>query len=114
VCGNGVVEIGEECEGSQGSCCNATSCKFLTSSTKCRSANGDCDVEEFCTGFSSNCPPDSYLQENNACKSSLLCDVEIDSTCSGKSPECYAFEVMDTIFGVISISNFDISEHKLH
>ena len=82
MCGNGIVEAGEECDpglGSNSTCCDPRTCKFTTGavcdpsgSTCCtsdcrlapatqlcrKSRDGRCDVAEFCTGNSSTCPTD--------------------------------------------------------
>src|SRR5436309_10068130 len=49
LCGNGAVEAaaGEDCDtGIAGSVCCGANCKFLTSSTTCRGAAGECDLAE--------------------------------------------------------------------
>ncbi|XP_058535555.1 disintegrin and metalloproteinase domain-containing protein 33 isoform X1 [Ochotona princeps] len=88
-CGNGFVEAGEECDcGSgqecpelccfahncslhagaqcaQGACC--ARCLLRPAGTPCRTAVGDCDLPEFCTGSSPHCPPDVYLLDGSPC-----------------------------------------------
>ena len=82
MCGNGIVEQGEECDpglGNNSTCCDPQTCKFTAgavcdpgSSTCCtsdcqmapatqlcrKSRDDRCDVPEFCTGNSSTCPTD--------------------------------------------------------
>lgn len=82
MCGNGIVEAGEDCDpgiGVNSSCCDAQTCKFKNgakcdpasspcctqncsfapSTQVCRpSKDPKCDTTEFCTGNSSTCPPD--------------------------------------------------------
>uniref|UniRef100_UPI0037E8F3C6 disintegrin and metalloproteinase domain-containing protein 8a n=1 Tax=Semicossyphus pulcher TaxID=241346 RepID=UPI0037E8F3C6 len=89
VCGNAFLEPGEECdcgtaEECKNTCCNATTCKLnagaacaegecchncqlkLTGSV-CRPKTGDCDLTEYCTGFSASCPTDAYTQNGLSC-----------------------------------------------
>src|ERR1700722_3307790 len=84
MCGNGIVESGEDCDpgpGVNSTCCNASTCKFLPgatcdpinspcctnqcgfapATTVCRPAvDPQCDIAETCTGDSSACPSDKY------------------------------------------------------
>ncbi|XP_017551972.1 disintegrin and metalloproteinase domain-containing protein 8a [Pygocentrus nattereri] len=89
VCGNAFVEKGEECdcgtvEECKNPCCNATTCR-LTEGSKCahgeccekcqlKGAGGvcrhsahDCDLEEYCTGKSAQCPKDDYKMNGLPC-----------------------------------------------
>ncbi|XP_053326886.1 disintegrin and metalloproteinase domain-containing protein 23 [Spea bombifrons] len=89
-CGNGYVEAGEECDCgfrldcfgdcckkcslsngahcSDGPCCN-TSCLFLPREYDCRNAVNDCDITEYCTGDSGQCPPNLHKQDGYSCDS---------------------------------------------
>lgn len=82
MCGNGIVEKGEDCDPGQGMsspCCDSTTCKFTknavcdpSSSACCTqqcsfapatqicrpSRDAKCDMAEMCTGNSSTCPSD--------------------------------------------------------
>ena len=82
MCGNGIVEAGEDCDpgiGTSSNCCDSATCKFINnavcdpqsspccnaqctfapSTQVCRpSINPKCDTAEFCTGNSSLCPAD--------------------------------------------------------
>lgn len=82
MCGNGIVERGEDCDPGQGvesNCCDPQTCKFRSgavcdprSSSCCteqctfapstqvcrRSKDQACDMVEMCTGNSSACPAD--------------------------------------------------------
>ncbi|NXW44828.1 ADA32 protein, partial [Nyctiprogne leucopyga] len=91
VCGNGVVERGEQCDCgaakacskdkcctktcrfkpgvkcSSGLCCNA--CQFKQRNSPCRpAADAQCDLAEFCNGSSASCPPDLYVQDGHGCE----------------------------------------------
>jgi hypothetical protein len=84
VCGNGVVEGSEQCDG--GACCTST-CTFATS--VCRASAGPCDVAETCSGSSASCPADSVAPSSQVCRPSAgSCDVA--ETCSGSSVSCPA------------------------
>src|SRR5881398_2595997 len=70
LCGNGAVEAaaGEDCDtGIAGSVCCGANCKFLTSSTTCRGAAGECDLAEVCSGTSATCPADVKKSAGTAC-----------------------------------------------
>ncbi|XP_026547362.1 zinc metalloproteinase-disintegrin-like MTP9, partial [Notechis scutatus] len=88
VCGNYLVEVGEECDcGSpqdcQDACCNAATCKlqhdcdsgecceqckFKKAGAECRAAKDDCDLPESCTGQSAECPTDSFQRNGHPCQ----------------------------------------------
>src|SRR4029434_437621 len=56
ICGNGTVELGEQCDGDL--CC-AAACQFESAATPCRPVAGACDLAESCTGGSGACPADA-------------------------------------------------------
>ncbi|KAK4808174.1 hypothetical protein QYF61_001206 [Mycteria americana] len=61
VCGNGVVEPGEQCD------CGAA--EFKQRNSQCRPpADAQCDLAEFCNGSSASCPPDLYVQDGHGCE----------------------------------------------
>ncbi|NWS47250.1 ADA32 protein, partial [Probosciger aterrimus] len=91
VCGNGIVEPGEQCDCgaakaclkdkccttgcqfkpgvkcSSGLCCH--DCQFKRQHWQCRpAADEQCDLAEFCTGTSASCPPDLYVQDGHGCE----------------------------------------------
>nr|XP_023694287.1 disintegrin and metalloproteinase domain-containing protein 28 [Paramormyrops kingsleyae] len=90
VCGNGFVEKGEECdcgtvEECNNPCCNATTCtltagsqceegeccencKLMPPSRMCRSQKDECDLAEYCTGKSKDCPEDVFSVNGIPCK----------------------------------------------
>ncbi|XP_062389861.1 disintegrin and metalloproteinase domain-containing protein 23 isoform X1 [Sardina pilchardus] len=87
-CGNGYVEVGEDCDCgakgechkecckkcslsngahcSDGPCCN-NSCLFLRRGFSCRYAVNDCDISETCSGDSGQCPPNLHKQDGYFC-----------------------------------------------
>ncbi|XP_070783091.1 disintegrin and metalloproteinase domain-containing protein 8-like [Enoplosus armatus] len=88
-CGNALLDPGEECdcgtveecnnpccdastcrltEGSQcaqGQCCD--NCQFELAGSVCRKSAGDCDLPEYCTGVSGDCPEDSFEMNGKPC-----------------------------------------------
>jgi hypothetical protein len=91
MCGNGIVESGEECDpgiGSNSTCCDVSTCKFLPgaicdpysdlcctaqcqfapANQVCRAAiDPNCDTTEVCTGNSSACPADVVAPNGKSC-----------------------------------------------
>jgi hypothetical protein len=96
MCGNGIVEAGEDCDpgiGTTSNCCDSATCKFINkavcdpqsspccnaqctfapSTQVCRpSINAKCDTAEFCTGNSSSCPADVTAKNGQSCGSNGL------------------------------------------
>jgi hypothetical protein len=71
LCGNGTVDAGEQCDqgaanGTPGSCCT-TLCTLLDNTTECRSAAGECDVAENCSGVAGDCPADLFKPTGIPC-----------------------------------------------
>ncbi|CAN9508681.1 unnamed protein product [Ophioblennius macclurei] len=88
-CGNALLDAGEECdcgtaeecsdpccdastcrltEGSQcahGLCCE--NCQLKASGSVCRRSAGDCDLPEYCSGESPDCPADSFHMNGKPC-----------------------------------------------
>ncbi|THH09423.1 hypothetical protein EW145_g2035 [Phellinidium pouzarii] len=96
MCGNGIVESGEDCDPGQNgtsSCCDSSTCKFTSgavcdpsssscctnscqfapSTQVCRpAADPSCDIAETCTGNSSSCPTDIFQPNGKSCGSDEL------------------------------------------
>ncbi|PVU85595.1 hypothetical protein BB559_006922 [Furculomyces boomerangus] len=114
MCGNGILEQGEECdcgtpeECKDNKCCDGSTCKLLPGAkcldsnsmcckdcqimkkdTVCRSKYSECDVEEVCDGSSPNCPPDSHVKDGTNCgnSSGLKC---ASGVCTSRDAQCAA------------------------
>eukprot|EP01114_Cavostelium_apophysatum_P005234 TRINITY_DN15_c0_g1_i4.p1 TRINITY_DN15_c0_g1~~TRINITY_DN15_c0_g1_i4.p1 ORF type:complete len:1108 (+),score=287.35 TRINITY_DN15_c0_g1_i4:71-3394(+) len=95
VCGNGIIESGEQCDG--GDCCTS-SCTFKSSGTLCRGSSGACDVAEYCSGTNFVCPADSFLSSATVCRASNgPCDNA--EYCPGNGVNCPAdsFKASSTV-----------------
>ena len=101
MCGNGIVEEGEDCDPGQGAtsdCCDAATCRFRANAvcdpasssccsagcqfsprgTVCRpSVDASCDIAETCSGLNAECPADTTSPNGQKCGSefgeSLVC-----------------------------------------
>uniref|UniRef100_H0WJY3 Disintegrin and metalloproteinase domain-containing protein 2 n=1 Tax=Otolemur garnettii TaxID=30611 RepID=H0WJY3_OTOGA len=122
VCGNKVVDAGEDCDcGSQencpdneANCCNVATCKFTDGSTCykgvccqdcqfkgkteiCRTALDDCDFPEYCNGSSSECQENFVAQDGTPCGMDLwLC---IGGECKSGDKQCISTITGATQFG---------------
>jgi len=91
LCGNGVVDSGEDCDlgednGEATSCCTLN-CRFSTSAQTCRGSAGACDVAETCTGSSDTCPADSVRDDTFVCRAAAG-ECDIAELCDGVSTDC--------------------------
>ncbi|XP_051888698.1 disintegrin and metalloproteinase domain-containing protein 12-like [Pristis pectinata] len=108
-CGNMYLEKGEQCDcgkpkecsdpccepstcrlrrgakcSSVGACCKK--CKFLPAGTVCRPKRGECDLPEFCTGRSQDCPDNHYVKDGHTCSNgNLYCS---QGTCQSADRQC--------------------------
>ncbi|XP_041476373.1 disintegrin and metalloproteinase domain-containing protein 12-like isoform X2 [Lytechinus variegatus] len=89
ICGNGFLEVGEECdcgtvEECDNDCCIAATCRLHENATcaiggccedcqlkkageVCRDLSNMCDLPEYCTGLSAECPANVYRQNGESC-----------------------------------------------
>lgn len=134
-CGNGFVEPGEQCDCglilshkerskcasccdpdrcmlrsnatcATGACCDLQTCRPARAGTVCRSADQECDLPEFCTGYSEYCPDDVYKMDATSCDNNKAycvsgscrshndqCRLLWGSTGEKSHDECYAYNV---------------------
>ncbi|XP_052018844.1 disintegrin and metalloproteinase domain-containing protein 25-like [Apodemus sylvaticus] len=107
LCGNGVVDDGEQCDCGdrytceRDQCCNSTCtlkagaacafglcctrCQILPAGTLCREEVNECDLPEWCNGHSSKCPNDIYLLNGSPCKDGGYC---YEKSCSVRDEQC--------------------------
>lgn len=110
VCGNGIVEPGEDCDcGSadkcKNTCCDPKTCKFTQGSVcdpfnedcctsqcqfagtdkTCRASTGPCDPEEKCSGSAGLCPEDKHKDNGQSCGDGLEC---ASGTCTSRDQQC--------------------------
>ncbi|NXD12624.1 ADAM9 protein, partial [Nothocercus nigrocapillus] len=94
-CGNGIVEAGEQCDCGSAArckldpCCDSTcrkkggavctsggcckNCKPLPEGEVCRESTGPCDLPEYCSGKSEQCPADVTMQDGTVCAEDGYC-----------------------------------------
>uniref|UniRef100_A0A3Q4IG13 ADAM metallopeptidase domain 8b n=1 Tax=Neolamprologus brichardi TaxID=32507 RepID=A0A3Q4IG13_NEOBR len=106
-CGNAIVDPGEECDcGTEctNPCCDASTCRLTAGSqcahgqccekcqlkssrSVCRQSAGNCDLPEFCTGLSSDCPEDSFEMNGKPCYKTLQGSGTVQGYCyNGQCP----------------------------
>jgi len=84
--GDTVCDDPNTCDGS-GSCSD----NYEPATTVCRVDAGDCDVAEYCTGSSADCPSDVFEPDDIACDDGLYCSVNDKCTsgvCGGSARDC--------------------------
>ncbi|XP_065828495.1 zinc metalloproteinase-disintegrin-like agkihagin [Oscarella lobularis] len=127
-CGNGFVEPDEECDcgtveectQAKDQCCNprtctlyvgaacsdaddicCKNCQFAAVGKLCRSAKGDCDLEEVCTGVSARCPTNLYKYDGMNCTGVDENDMGIcyRGVCNTRTAQCRGFWGSDAVTG---------------
>ena len=112
ICGNGVVELGEDCDCgatcSTDKCCIGTTCKFTAGSTcddlndeccnscilkpkgtLCRPSYDPCTYSQACTGDSGSCPSSVVIADGTSCKSNSTSATTCASgTCTSRIQQC--------------------------
>eukprot|EP00835_Amoeboradix_gromovi_P000428 NODE_15_length_42055_cov_0.634117.p6 type:complete len:662 gc:universal NODE_15_length_42055_cov_0.634117:5162-7147(+) len=109
VCGNGILEEGEECDNGihASSCCNnctltensqcddfshncCTGCQISPSDKVCRPSTGTCDIADYCDGKSKTCPAfDKHEANGLPCKSGVNKDTYCASgQCTNRDMQC--------------------------
>lgn len=110
MCGNGMVDNGEQCDGIPlPACCDPVTCRLQPRGSTCRPSVGVCDIPEQCTGISPNCPIDSFAGTNVVCRQSGgVCD--LPETCTGASVACPQDRLLIQSVCRASVSVCDIAE----
>jgi len=87
ICGDYVVDSGEQCD-PPGPCCTKH-CTFSFKGSVCRPSSGPCDPEETCSGSSASCPANVVSKALQPCRPSVgPCDSP--EYCDGVSSSCPA------------------------
>ncbi|XP_072201056.1 disintegrin and metalloproteinase domain-containing protein 9-like [Excalfactoria chinensis] len=109
LCGNGILERGEECDCGndqaclkdgccfsncmlapgascyRGECCHK--CQFQPAGKRCRAHRGVCDLPEYCNGHSASCPVDVFMQDGTPCGNNDRC---YEGQCHSHEAQCKA------------------------
>uniref|UniRef100_A0A1L8D5Y0 Snake venom metalloproteinase n=1 Tax=Bothrops atrox TaxID=8725 RepID=A0A1L8D5Y0_BOTAT len=127
VCGNELLEAGEECDcGSPRNCrdlcCDAATCKlqswvecesgeccdqckFKGAGSECRAARSECDIAESCTGQSPECPTDRFHKSGQPCLNNQgYC---YNGNCPIMLHQCYALFGADATVAQDGCFNFN-------
>lgn len=120
LCGNGIVDPGEQCDqsffGAGGSACCDMNCNLrlgcqcasgtccgsnnqLLRGVTCRPSKGACDTAELCSG-GAECPPDSFLASGTVCGQQ-------------QTGRCYVGQCVDPLLLCPSVVGLDASSQSL-
>ena len=67
-CNANTCQLADGAQCHAGDCCNST-CQYIAYGTTCRAADGECDIGEYCSGDSEECPADDHKLDGTACAS---------------------------------------------
>eukprot|EP01098_Paradermamoeba_levis_P010035 TRINITY_DN41_c0_g1_i1.p1 TRINITY_DN41_c0_g1~~TRINITY_DN41_c0_g1_i1.p1 ORF type:complete len:387 (-),score=108.53 TRINITY_DN41_c0_g1_i1:86-1246(-) len=92
LCGNGVLDTGEQCEVNMtGNVCCTSNCTFATNATSCRPSTGRCDIIEYCTGTNATCPSDTWYPNGTLCRpAGVKAPCDLPEYCDGVNKTCPA------------------------
>ncbi|XP_065194626.1 zinc metalloproteinase-disintegrin-like atrolysin-A [Sycon ciliatum] len=110
VCGNGIVEPGEDCDCGlrqycKDACCNATTCRYtpgsqcslgeccsnctiLPAGTLCRPAKDQCDLPDYCDGRQERCSADDFTQSGLYCEAAGQPGTCQQGSCTNIDAQC--------------------------
>ena len=88
-CNASTCTLHEGAQCSEGPCCSVK-CQFLPQNSTCRVTSEECDIGEYCSGKSSDCPQDMYRQDGSPCgdKDQTFC---FDGICQSLDRHCHRF-----------------------
>ncbi|MFP6663909.1 MAG: hypothetical protein VCC00_06910 [Deltaproteobacteria bacterium] len=105
VCGNALLEAGEDCENPFQACCSDW-CSYSPAGELCRGSVDQCDADEFCAGASDLCPADLPVADGTGCDDGEFCngadsclagacDTHVGDPCSGPDADGDCSETCD-------------------
>ncbi|KAI1305198.1 Disintegrin and metalloproteinase domain-containing protein 28 [Halotydeus destructor] len=114
ICGNGLIEDGEQCdcpyldERCRRDCCDMSTCRligsskcssgvccyncqFKSSDVLCRPRDGNCDVPENCDGQAEGCPADRFQPTGSSCHAEGEAGFCYGAKCQTRNDQCKQF-----------------------
>ena len=79
-------QLASNAQCSTGLCCNSRTCQLQSYGTMCRVSTGSCDIEEYCSGESHDCPVDTHLRDGSTCNNGS--DYCFNGTCQTLDSQC--------------------------